>query len=403
MNRPKRIIELTEHTTTRVPRHELSEADAVRLWQQHAIRLTVEAPSFKNGHSWELRPQGYVGFIPVSDELALRLTPKVPLRTLFGMMECAYRLNAEWLAGSFDASTLDEFYGRLAMILSRRVIDRSRRGLYREYVAESDRLPYVRGVMDVRDLMRRPAEATVQCDYHEHSADVFENRLLAWTLFAIAKSGLCTERARPTVRRAFHALQGGVTLQPYTGRHCVGRGYHRLNEDYRPMIALARFFLEHAGAAQNAGEHEMLPFIVEMNRLFEQFVTTWLQTHLPSHLELKDQERFRIGGSGELEFRVDMVVREVATGRARLVLDAKYKLPGLPSTDDVHQAVAYAEATGCENAVLVVPGEVSRTFVGRVGRIQVRTLAFDLSRPIEEEGRKLLEQVVRLCNEAQPA
>ena len=403
MNPKQRILELTEYAITRVPRHELSEADAKRLWERHSARIAVDAPSFKNGHTWELRPLGYVGFVPVSDTLALRLAPKVPLRTLFGMMECAYRIDAEWLTGSFDASTLDEFYERLAMILARRVLDRARRGLYREYVAESDRLPYVRGAMDVRDLVRRPAATTVQCDYHEHSADVFENRLLAWTLFGIAKGGLCTDRVRPTVRRAFHALQGGVTLQPHRARQCLGRSYHRLNEDYRPMIALARFFLEHAGAAHKPGEHEMLPFLVEMNRLFEQFVTIWLQTHLPPHLELKDQEQFRIGADGELTFRVDMVVREVATGRARLVLDAKYKLPGPPSTDDVHQAVAYAEATGCGTAVLVLPGATTNTFIGHIGRIQVRTLAFDLSRPIEEAGRDFMEQVLTVCKTVQPS
>jgi hypothetical protein len=79
------------------------------------------------------------------------------------------------------------------------------------------------------------------------------------------------------VRRAFRNLIGNVSLGPKSARDCVGRFYHRLNDDYQPMHGLARFLIEHSGPSAHAGEHEFLPFAVEMPTLFEAFVAEWLK------------------------------------------------------------------------------------------------------------------------------
>jgi 5-methylcytosine-specific restriction enzyme subunit McrC len=386
-----------EYGTTRVPEPDLLEEDVAFLWSRHSAQVSVETPSFKNADSWELRSNGYVGYIPISDRIALRLIPKVPLRTLFGMLECAYRIDVDWLKGAFDAGSLDEFYGLLAAILAKRVLDRARRGLYREYVGESEHLSTVRGTIDLRDLIRQPWTTALLCHYEEHSADVIENQILAWTLFGVGKNGLCPDYVRPIVRRAFHTIQGATTLRQFQARDCVKRDYNRLNGDYRPMLALSRFFLDHSGPAHTVGEREMLPFIVDMNRLFEEFVAAWLRAHLSPRFELRPQERLRLGERGDVEFSIDLLIRDSQTGRGLLVLDTKYKAPDAPASADIEQIVAYAEATGCRAAALVFPSTATRGFRARVGDIWVHNLVFDLSRPLEDAGRDFLNEVAARC------
>ena len=127
------------------------------------------------------------------------------------------------------------------------------------YVADSDTLPFVRGRIDVPSRIRSPWAVATPCHFEEHTADVEENRILAWTLHTIARSRVCTERTTGRVRRAYREVAGLAGVEPVSPRACVGRLYDRLNEDYRPMHALCRFFLESAGPHHDAGDRTMLP------------------------------------------------------------------------------------------------------------------------------------------------
>lgn len=397
-----RIIDLAEYEEVRVPADQLSSQDADLLYARFSTELTLEEPSRRHPADWVFRSNGYVGFIPVSERLALRLNPKVPLHTLFGMLEWAYKLDPSWLSGLYAAASVNEFYERLAMVLARRVLERARRGLYRRYVGRTEQLAYVCGAIDLREHLRRPWLPKLQCDFEEHSSDVPENRNLAWTLAVVARSGLCSERVRPTVRRAFHAVEGGVTVAPVRPSQCLLKSYDRLCEDYRPMHALCRFFLEHAGAAHSRGGDLMLPFLIRMDLLFEKFVASWLASHLPPHLELAEQESLRVGQRDDLEFRIDLIVRDAHSRRALLILDTKYKAPDSPALADIAQVVTYAEGKRCSRSVLVYPAPLARPVHERVGDIWVRSLTFDLASKIDLAGTVLLREVVDMVEGATP-
>jgi hypothetical protein len=69
------------------------------------------------------------------------------------------------------------------------------------------------------------------------------------------------------------------------------------------------------------------------------------------------------------------------------VVDTKYKVPDSPSTADVSQVVAYAEAKGCQEAVLVYPIPLKKPLRDtRIGKIRVRTLAFRLDGDLDTNG-----------------
>jgi len=88
-----RMISLVEYEARSVPRGDLGEADARRLWETHRSRVDVESPPFGSSADWILTSKGWVGWIPVSAELTLELKPRVCLASLFAMLEYAYRLN----------------------------------------------------------------------------------------------------------------------------------------------------------------------------------------------------------------------------------------------------------------------------------------------------------------------
>ncbi|HET9228590.1 MAG TPA: restriction endonuclease, partial [Thermoanaerobaculia bacterium] len=368
----------------------LTDEEAEILGRDHVKQVTVKPPSRKNDHQWQLSSQGWVGFIPVTRELNLRLAPKVAVGNLFRMLEFAYELKYREFPGLMDCGSLEDFFERLAHTLALRVLARGQRGFHREYVAQQDRLPYLRGQLDLDRALRAPWAVSLDCHFQEHTADIRDNQILAWTLSRIARSTACTRaEVVGAVGRAFRSLQGIATPVPSAPSDCLNRLYTRLNDDYRPLHALCRFFLENTGPAHRPGDHQTLPILVNMNSLFEVFVAEWLRAHLPEGLKLRDQEKVPLGSG--LSFTIDGVLYD--RERPVLVFDTKYKDVSSPSTADISQVVAYAEVKGCRDAVLIYPVEPDRPFDAYIGEIRVRTLTFKLDGDLEANGERFLSEL----------
>ena len=347
------ILELTEFVMKEYDKDEFRHETALELRQKYRKQVVVTAPTLFEDY-WTLTPQGWIGYIPLTDGTSISIQPKIRLHNLFKMLAYAYTTPIEFLKGTIECQSLQDFYEQLATVLARRVLARARQGFYRAYIPEDDRLPYVRGRLDMRKALQSPWDAHLRCHFQEHTSDIEDNQILTWTLRGIARTGLCREEALCAVRGAYRVLQNSTSLDVFTPSDCVGRLYHRLNCDYEPMHGLCRFFLEHTGPSNSRGDKKMLPFLIDMASLFERFVAAWLKQHLPDAYELKVQERVQVS-EGVPTFQIDLVLYDAAEGRALMVLDTKYKAPDTPDTDDIAQVIAYAHVLGAAEAVLVYP------------------------------------------------
>lgn len=388
------IIELTEYQPAHFPAEAIPLTIGQALWESYRQQVEVQEPSFKTGGQWRLTAQGWVGHIPLTPEFRFVLKPKIELSNLFRMWEYAYRLNSfRLLDGLVASQSLPEFYENLAHILALRVLDRGRKGFYRAYLAQAERLPYLRGRLELPSALQRPGQINLPCQYEEHTADIADNQILAWTLGRIARSGLCSDRVLPTVRRAYHAFQGLITPVPCGPQACSGRAYHRLNEDYQPLHALCRFFLDQSGPSHLPGDRAMLPFLVDMARLYELFVAEWLRAHLPAHLELKIQEQVDLSPANALHFQIDLSLYEKSTGATRYILDTKYKA-GPPSADDIAQVMAYARVKRSTEAILVYPTPLPQPLDTTLDGLRIRSLTFALSGDLEQAGQRFLRDLL---------
>ena len=311
------------------------------------------------------------------------------------MLEYAYRVELLFQEILVEVGSLEEAYERLALVLARRVLDRGRKGFFRTYVSHDERTSYVRGRMDTRRLAQAPWDTRLHCEYQEHTADIEDNQILAWTLFTIARSGICTERSLPTVRQAYRQVGQLVSLAQVESSCCLGRLYHRLNEDYRPMHALCRFFLENSGPTYHSGDRTMLPFLVDMARLFEVFVAEWLKAHQPEGLRFKAHERVTWDETQGLRADIDLVLLDDLTGKPLCVLDTKYKATEGPSDPDVHQIVFYAQATDCHEAVvLIYPIPLAKPIDAQVQDIHVSTLSFRTDQDLDRAGASFVADLL---------
>ena len=389
------IIELTERVRKLLPESELTPEDGEALWRIHRNKISVEPPSFRTAGLWEIVSLGWVGYIPLSPRVGFTIHPKVPIGNVFRMLEYAYRLRTlEFSDRLIDCQSLQEFYEQLAVMLAKRILDRGRKGFARDYLTQTERLPYVTGRLDTKHAIAHPWDPNPRCHYEEHTADIEDNQILAWTLSLVLRSGMCSERAMATVRQAYRAVQSVATMVPVSPEKCVGRFYNRLNLDYQPLHALCRFFLEHSGPSQVAGQHAMLPFLVNMDRLYELFVAEWLRLHLPSEYYLKPQEQVDVLNSGELVFRIDLVLYRSNRDRPVWVLDTKYKAPEKISGEDVSQVITYAAIKKSPAAALVYPTTPRLRVDEQIGGIAVRSLVFALDGDLEAQGDQFLADLL---------
>jgi 5-methylcytosine-specific restriction enzyme subunit McrC len=194
------------------------------------------------------------------------------------------------------------------------------------------------------------------------------------------------------VRRALRSLDE-VTLRPFTADACIERAYTRQNFDYKPLHALCRFFLEGSSPSQETGEYSMLPFLIDMERLFEQFLGEWLRRNLSTQWKLQTQHRVPL--EDNLAFRIDFVVNDVGSEATALVADAKYKAVSQPSTQDIAQVVAYAKSKHCHNAVLIYPQELHKAFNIHVGDVRVRSVVFDLGSDWKKGKRQFFDELLK--------
>jgi len=386
-------IQLIEYTSAFFPRHFIPEDVGEALWHNYHPQITVEFPSPKTAGRWKLTSQGWVGHIPLTPEFHIALHPKVPLLNLLGMLEYAYHLKSFcWLSGLINCHSLEEFYNHLALVLAKQILERCRQGIYRTYMPKKNQLAYIRGRLNLEKTIQKPWTIKPSCDYQEYTGDIEDNQILAWTLRCIIYSRICQERILPVVRETYHTLQGCVTLQQFQPADCLGRQYNRLNEDYRPLHALCRFFLENTAPSHQLGNRTMLPFLVNMGRLYELFVAEWLKAHLPPGLFLKYQEQINIGNT--VQFQTDLVLYEFGDGTPRYILDTKYKVPTVPDTGDITQVVAYGLSKGCREAVLVYPAGLTQNLDEWIGNIHIRSLTFSLDGDLNQAGEVFLQSLL---------
>ena len=391
------LIKLAEYETLTLDQVEIRPFLGKRLWEnfdQRGGQLRIEEPSFRNEHKWQITSQGWIGNIPLTADFSLYLLPKVPLHNLFRMLEYAYHLQSfHLLEGLVGLSTLDDFYERLAHILAQRVIQRAKLGLYRAYLPQQKTLPYVRGRL--QQNWPQPWQTAVPCHYSHFTADIPDNQILTFTLHQIAQTHVCRAEVQTAVRRAYRALKGIVSVVETDVVEVIGRFYSRLNQDYQAMHALCHFFLEHSGPSHHQGDHDMIPFLVNMPRLYELFVAEWLKANLPSPWRVKAQEKLHIGDQNELQFEIDLVIED-AQGQTGYVLDTKYKDADKPDNADINQIIAYATAKGCQEAVLIYPTQLDRPLDLFLENIHIRTLTFSLAHDLETAGQQFLKDLVQV-------
>src|SRR6266853_4126760 len=153
MPNPVRSLELVEEIPRSFRKDELSVETAQAIYRSGKVE--VEARPFDPEHPFILTSKGIVGHVPIGKDLVVRIAPKTSISNLFRMLEVAYDLKSfKLLEGTVSIEQLEDLFDRLASILANRILSRTRKGVFRDYVTENQDLACIRGRLWLRETAR---------------------------------------------------------------------------------------------------------------------------------------------------------------------------------------------------------------------------------------------------------
>ena len=279
--------------------------------------------------------------------------PKIPLRNLFLLLEVGLR-DRDWHDEAVRYETTLDLLPALVSFFARTTETTLARGLYHSYREQRDRLVAMRGRVDIARQLAQPGVVIpMHCRFTEFTADLIENSYLK----AAVSRSLRVAGVQPIDRRRL--MQHLVTLEDVgDARHhhadSDGVVFTRLNEHYKPALRLAQLVLANLTLQDAIGETQASSFMLDMNDLFERFVTERLRRALRGRLEVKDQHRDRLDKDRIVAIRPDLLFS--SQGTAKFVADIKYKLTDDAAggrTADYYQLLAYTTALDLPEGVLI--------------------------------------------------
>lgn len=341
-----KTVEIAEYATS--PPVLLSPTDLALLQAVPPDRLQV-LPTTQSGW-FTFRASSFVGTVNL-DSVRLRINPKIDdLRNVLMMFASAAGI-ADWAERASDYASDDLVEGVAELVL--RTIDQAtRRGLIHGYQTREERLPTLRGRILMGELAARPWDQwPVPCRYDDFTADVPENRVLLATVVAVRRWTLEPELRRLATELEERFVEVAPTEAAMFEAELIRES--PLNEHYQPALALARAVLKGFGVAHSEGSLNAVAFLVDMNRLFEEWIGAELRERLWPRVQVSEQEGVPLSKGPTVRMNPDLLFR--ARGTVVLVGDVKYKLTGsgIAHNSDYYQLLAYATATDVELGILI--------------------------------------------------
>ena len=396
-----REIDLKEYATSE---HELAVAERDVLLQA-LPSLTIQPVVGKEG-AYQVTPGSTVGAIEVGD-LSVLIGPKIGVPKLLSLA-CYAMSKFKPQRQQFDYPREYAMPDVLALALASAARRAFSRGLLHGYVVEEEALQTVRGRIRFDDQIRRRfgIPVPVEVRYDEFTEDILANRLVKAAVYRLGRMRLQSLAARKELGRIAGMLDN-VSPVEIAPKAVPEVRFDRLNGHYREVVALSRLVLRHSAYESGRGEVRASGFLMDMNDVFQEFVTQALR------------ETLRVSDRVFLEKAIDSLDKEDGIrlrpdltwwdGRScEFVGDAKYKnLAGkrAPPNADLYQLLAYVTALDLPGGLLIYAhGEADEGAyrVRHAGKL-LEVAALDLSGTLDEVLDRvcdLAERVKRLRDEA---
>lgn len=325
---------------------------------------------FQNGPRQSLIAQNFVGVVNLGRD-QVEVLPKIEgdishVRHNLARM-IATVMDLELYDG--DASKIEKSDDSILEILIRLFCDRLwqsiRRGMVRRYETRSENLALLRGRLSVTEQIRqnlaRPDR--LACVFDEFSENNPLNQALKAGLRVLAKVARSQANQRNIAELIFCFKDVDDVVAATINWELAST--NRLSARYKPLLALARLFIEGKSPDVVSGAGEGFALLFDMNELFESYIGSIARRVFGARgltVSLQGPRKYlaeRTNGNPVFQLRPDIVASH--EGGIAFIIDTKWKRLNLSdnregiATSDIYQMYAYASQYAAPDVVLLYP------------------------------------------------
>ena len=378
-----RQIDLKEH---RVVECQLSAGEHDLLMNEiDRLQISVR-PVIGQDDVYQLGASSTVGAIDIGG-LSIFIEPKIGIPQLLSLACYAmskFRPQRE-LFDYPDQRALPDVLALALASAARRVFAR---GVLRGYLTEEEALYSVRGRIRFDEQIRRRFGVTppVEVVHDEFTDDILSNRLVKTAADRLMRSQLRSASARDALGWVAGVLDS-VSLVEFPPDAVPEVHFDRLNQYYMEVVSLSRLILQHVAIEAGRGDTLASGFLMNMNYVFQEFVTQALCEALgTSELVFREERTPTLDVETTIGLRPDLTWRH--RSGFKFVGDVKYKnltgerVPG----SDLYQLLAYVSALNLPGGLLIYANGEAAEGVHHVRHSNKRleVVALDLSGTLDQ-------------------
>ena len=344
-------LEILEWQETFLPDVSLSARDRRLAGSLDGIELReMRTGLYVKSSSW-------VGVIRF-EAFTLTIRPKLPNVDIVRMLLVSGgldRLRRYLATRTYQFSEELSLFDLIALLFADACAVVERQGLLRGYIIEEDDLPVLRGRLRLAEQVRRRYGQInrLECRFDEHHSDIIDNQILA-TALAWCRRGVQNVLVRRRIQQVADIFDAACNQLSTDWREVrAGMTYDRLNAHYQEAHSLAWTVLEGLGVRDliAAGNTSGFAFLLDMNPLFEEFVTVLVRTALREnpiviHAQAKiGGHIWDVGRDRSYARIIPDILVEAPSGK-QIAIDAKYKRYDEQklAQSDIYQISMYAHA-----------------------------------------------------------
>ena len=260
-----------------------SEPIALSVRERDAIALALPSlsiqPVLGESSQYHITPGSTVGAVEVGD-FSVLIQPKIGIPQLLSLA-CYAIDKVTFRLDDFTFRENPELPDVLALALNSHARRAFAAGLLHGYRTEEEALYGVRGRIRFEDQLRRRfgIAVPVEVRYDEFTDDILANRLVKAAVTLLGRMRLRSRDARIGLGWVA-AMLDNVSLVEYPVHDVPEVSFDRLNEHYRVVVALSRLVLHHSAFQHSRGGVRAQGFLMDMNQVFQEFVTVALREEL---------------------------------------------------------------------------------------------------------------------------
>lgn len=368
-----------------------SDPCVLTLGQRDVLRevpsLAVVRADVEDGQTaYYLTPGPTVGAVDF-DDLSVLIRPKIGISKLLSMACYAVGAYESRERRTFDFREDQSPVDTLALALSAAAHRAFSHGLLHGYVTREEALHSLRARIRFGEQIKRRfgVPTPLEVRYDEFTDDVLANRLVKAATTRLGGMRLRSQAARTGLAWITGMLEN-VSLVEFPNRNVPKVQFSRLNEHYRGVVELSRLALRCGSFEAHRGRVRAKGFLMNMNVVFEEFVTSALRDALgvPAGAFGK-QDVPSLDEDHKINLKPDMIWHDGSS--YVFVGDAKYKRLAserFPNAD-LYQILAYATALSLPGGMLVYAKGEAESVMYKVRQCGKRLVvcSLDLSGPLD--------------------